>query len=82
VEKNVKLTLPAAFWEYIEEIAVKQRGWKDVNEYCSENLTQAMIAHLDGDQIILLPSKKYMIPRAIAFQHNEIMEHYTESYRD
>ena len=77
VKVNVDLTLPAAFLEYITEIAIKQNHEsKDLNEYCSESLIQAMIAHLDGDEIILLPSKKYLIPGAIAFQHNEIMERY------
>jgi len=82
IERNVKLTLPAAFLEYIEEIAVKQKGWKDISDYCSYELTRAMIAHLDRDKDIVLPSKKYTVPRAIAFEYDEILGHYIESYRE
>ena len=81
VEKNVKLRLPAAFWEYIEEIAIKQNHEnKDLDEYCTEEILQAIIAQLDADKIILLPSKKYMIPRAIAWRDSEIVEHYIGQY--
>ena len=75
--RNVKLTLPAAFWEYIEEVAIKQNHEnKDLDEYCTEEILQAMIAQLDAEEITLLPSKRYMIPRAIAWRNHEILEHY------
>lgn len=83
VERNVKLTLPAGFWEYIEEIAIKQNhDSKDLDRYCSEEILQATIAHLDAEGATILPSKKYMIPAAIAYRDDEILQYYAECYRD
>jgi hypothetical protein len=41
-----------------------------------------MVAHLDGDEIILLPSKKYMIPRAIAYRDDEILQYYVNKKQE
>jgi hypothetical protein len=75
VEVQVKLKLPAAFLEYIQEVGIKQKQWnKNLDEYCSDELIRAMTAHLDGDKEIVLP--KHTIPRAIAFRDKEIIDAY------
>ena len=72
VEINVKLRMPAAFLEYIQEVARE-----DLDNFCSHEIVRAMITHLDGDKSI--PMKRYTIPRAIAYRDKEIIEHYLGS---
>jgi hypothetical protein len=68
-ETNVKIKLPQAFVDYINENTTT-----DLSQYCSEEVITAMIAHLDGGGDIVL--KNYTIPRAIAFRYNDIMNAY------
>jgi hypothetical protein len=68
-ETNIKIKLPQAFVDYINE-----NTNQDLSQYCSEEVTLSMIAHLDGGEDIVL--KNYTIPRAIAFRDNEIMNAY------
>ena len=47
--------MPRAFVDWINEVAIKQKRWfKDVNEYCTDEVLQGIIATLDGDENILL----------------------------
>jgi hypothetical protein len=68
-EINIKVKLPQAFLDYINEIEKE-----DLGKYCSEEVIVSMIAHLDGGEDIVL--KKYTIPRGVAFLYNEIMHTY------
>jgi hypothetical protein len=47
-EINIKVKLPRAFLDYINEIEKA-----DLGEYCSEEVIAAMIAHLDGPKNIV-----------------------------
>jgi hypothetical protein len=68
-ETDIKIKLPRAFVDYINE-----KTTTEIGQYCSEEVTAAMIAHLDGGEEIAL--RNYTIPRAIAFRYNEIMNAY------
>jgi predicted Ser/Thr protein kinase len=72
VQVNVKLRMPAAFLEYIQEVARE-----DLDNFCSHEIVRAMITHLDGDKSIRLD--RYTIPKAIAYRDKEILEHYLGS---
>ena len=72
VEINVKLRMPAAFLEYIQEIARE-----DLDNFCSHEIVRAMITHLDGDKSIRMD--RYTIPNAIAYRDKEIIERYLGS---
>jgi hypothetical protein len=61
VEINVKLRLPKAFVDYIHEVAVKQEKWnKDLDEFCSDEVIQTIIAYLDGGEGVR--TKNYVYP--------------------
>jgi hypothetical protein len=68
-EINMKIKLPKAFVDYINE-----KTMTEIGQYCSEEITLSMIAHLDGGEDIVL--KNYTIPKAIAYRDNEIMNAY------
>ena len=72
VEINVKLRMPAAFLEYIQEVARE-----DLDNFCSHEIVRAMITHLDGDKSIRMD--RYTTPNAIAYRDKEIIEHYLGS---
>jgi predicted Ser/Thr protein kinase len=72
VEINVKLRMPAAFLEYIQE-----KAREDLDNFCSHEIVRAMITHLDGDKSIHMD--RYTIPKAIAYRDKEIIEHYLGS---
>ena len=72
---DVKISLPLAFLEYINEVAIrKNREAETLDQYCSEEMIRAMIAHLDNDKDTVLNS--HTIPRCIAFLDKEILDHY------
>lgn len=72
---DVKLSLPLAFVEYINEIAIrKNREAETLDQYCSEEMIRAMIAHLDNDKDVV--PKNHTIPKCIAFLDKEILDHY------
>ncbi len=63
---DVKLSMPLAFLEYIKEVAIRKNREADtLDQYCSEEMIRAMIAHLDNDEDIVL--KNHTIPKCIAF---------------
>jgi hypothetical protein len=59
--------LPSAIVDYI---ATKEN--KTLDEYCNEELLQAMITHLDGEEDIV--QRNYTIPRCLAYLNDEIMD--------
>jgi hypothetical protein len=72
---DVKISLPLAFLEYIKEIAIRKNREADtLDQYCSEEIIRAMIAHLDNDKDIVL--RNHTIPKCIAFLDKEILDHY------
>lgn len=78
VEVDVKLKLPSAFVEYINEVAIKQNNEaKDLDEYCNEVLL-GMITHLDGSQDIFPNVFHSSYPKCTAGRNLPSIEHLIE----
>ncbi len=75
-EVDIKIKLPEALIDYINEIELeKYRNVKDMGEYCSEEVTRIMTTHLDNDEPTVV--KNYTIPKGLqTHYYNEIMEAY------
>ncbi|MGI8832064.1 MAG: hypothetical protein ACR2IS_05430 [Nitrososphaeraceae archaeon] len=79
-EIDVKLRLPKAFLDYIHEVAIKQEKWnKDLDEFCSDEATQSVIAYLDCSESVR--TKDYVIPRDIASYNKQIFNAYLYKQR-
>lgn len=80
VEIEVKLRLPKAFVDYIYEVAIKQEKWNiDLDEFCSDEVMQSIIAYLDGSKGVR--TKDYVIPRDIASYYKQISNAYLYKQR-
>lgn len=74
-EFHVKMRLPQAFVDYVEEVAIKQnREAASLEEYCNQEFLAGLIAYLDNEEERVL--KNYTIPKFIALQYDEIMDTY------
>jgi hypothetical protein len=74
-EVNIKIRLPKALIDYINEVEVEQhRCVKDLDQYCSEEVMRVMASHLDNAEDTVL--KNYTIPSGLAGYDDEIMEVY------
>lgn len=66
---------PSAFVDYIHEVVIKQEKWnKDLDEFCSDEVRQSIIAYLDGGEGVR--TKDYVIPRCIASYNRQIFNAY------
>ena len=71
----MKMRLPQAFVDYVEEVAIKQnREATSLEEYCNQEFLAGLIAYLDNEEERVL--KNYTIPKFIALQYDEIMDTY------
>jgi hypothetical protein len=69
-EVTIKMKLPAAIIEYINEVAIKEKGWNStIDEYCNEEILQTTISHLDADTDLIL--KNHIIPALLANYDDE-----------
>lgn len=74
-EFHMKMRLPQAFVDYVEEVAIKQnREAASLEEYCNQEFLAGLIAYLDNEEERVL--KNYTIPTFIALQYEEIMDTY------
>jgi hypothetical protein len=74
-EFHVKMRLPQAFVDYIEEVAIKKnKEATSLEEYCNQEFLAGLIAYLDNEKERVL--KNYTIPKFIASQYDEIMATY------
>lgn len=74
-EFHMKMRLPQAFVDYVEEVAIKQnRESASLEEYCNQEFLAGLIAYLDNEEERVL--KNYTIPKFIALQYDEIMDTY------
>jgi hypothetical protein len=79
-EIDVKLRLPKAFLDFIHEVAIKQEKWnKDLDEFCSDEVMQSIIAYLDGGKVVR--TRDYVTPRDIASYHKQISNAYLYKQR-
>ncbi|HEY9386737.1 MAG TPA: hypothetical protein VIP70_06840 [Nitrososphaeraceae archaeon] len=61
-EFHMKMRLPQAFVDYIEEVAIKQnREAASLEEYCNQEFLAGLIAYLDNEEERVL--KNYTIPK-------------------
>jgi hypothetical protein len=59
----------------IQDAAITQEKWnKDLDEFCSDEVMQSIIAYLDGGKGIR--TKDYVIPKDIASYHKQISNAY------
>lgn len=78
VDIKVKLRMPKAFLDYINEIVIKQKVADSIDEYCSQKVLTGMLTDdLDWDTEILL--KDHVIPPLIMQYQKEIRETYLEN---
>lgn len=74
-EFHMKMRLPQAFVDYVEEVAIEQnREAASLEEYCNQEFLAGLIAYLDNEEERVL--KNYTIPKFIALQYDVIMDTY------
>jgi hypothetical protein len=74
-EVDIKVKLPEALIDYINEIEVeKYKNVKDLGQYCSEQVIMIMTTHLDNPEDTVV--KNYTIPKCFQYYYDEIMEAY------
>jgi hypothetical protein len=75
-EVNIKVKLPEALIDYINEVVIgENKEVKDLDQYCSEEVLRMMTIHLDNDEDTFL--ENYTIPRGLqTHYYKEIMNAY------
>jgi hypothetical protein len=76
VDVNIKVRMPKAFLDYINEIAIKNRMADNIEEYCSHRLLTGMLADHLGDWENDTVLKDYVIPPRLGDYEREIREYY------
>jgi glycosylphosphatidylinositol transamidase (GPIT) subunit GPI8 len=76
VDVNVKVRMPKAFLDYINEIVIKSGMADNIEEYCSHRILTGMLADHLGDWESDIVLKDYVMPPRLGDYEREIREYY------